>query len=216
MNRGQLKTLIRQFLGTSEDDQAFDDDVLNPIVQQAVDSLLTSIQDANPDYLVRTPVTLRADGGVGHNYTFTTQTVPITDFAKWLEVRYDDEDGSELEERRLEDLRNAGSGCFAITGPDEAPVLVTSPDSPAAALLFFRYGYWPAELASDSSVPTGVPSRFHDVIALEALYAFGLGGEQRLPRELYDRWFDRRNQMLGRVGRRGVSNSRTRIVESYD
>jgi hypothetical protein len=213
VNRGTLKTLIRTYLGTSDDDPAYSDAILNPIVQQAADSLLSSIQDANPDYLVKTPVTLVADTTTSHNYTFATQSPAIADFAKWLEVRYNDEDGAPLSEARLEELRDAGTDFFAITGPDEAPVLVTSKDSPAGTDLYFRYGYWPAELVDDNSVPTGVPSRFHDVVALEALFAFGLGGEQRLPRELYDRWFDRRAQLLSRAGRRGVQNSHSRLVD---
>jgi hypothetical protein len=212
VNRGTLKTQIRTYLGTSDDDPAYSSTILDPIVQQAVDSLLSSIQDANPDYLVKTPVTLVADSTTSHNYTFATQGAPITDFAKWLEVRYDNGDGALLSEARLEELRDAGTDFFAITGPDEAPVLVTSTDSPAGNALYFRYGYWPAALASDSSEPTGVPSRFHDVVALEALFSFGLGGEQRLPRELYDRWFDRRSQLMSRVGRRGVQNSHSRLV----
>ena len=210
-SRGTLRTLIRTFLGTSADDAAFSAAILDPIVQQAVDSLIASIQDANPDYLVKL-VTLVADTTTSHNYTFATQGTPIADFAKWLEVRYDDEDGSQLVEARLEELRDLGTDYFTIKGPDEAPVLVTSADSPAGKSLYFRYAYWPAELVDDNSVPTGIPSRFHDVVALEALFVFGLGGEQRLPRELYDRWFDRRAQLLSRVGRRGTQNSRTRMV----
>ena len=213
MDREDLKNLVRRYLGTSSDDPAYANDVLEPMVQQAIDSLVSSIQDANPDYLVKPPVTLVADTPTSHNYTFATQAAPIVDFAKWLEVRYTDEDGSLLSEARLEDLRDSGTDFFAITGPDEAPVLVTSKDSPAGNALWFRYAYWPAELTVDTDEPDGIPTRFHDVIALECLFVYGLGGEQRLPRELYDRWFDRRAQLMSRVGRRGVQNSRSRLVD---
>lgn len=207
-----IKGWIRRFLGTSDDDPAFDDSVLDPIVQQAVDSLLTAIQDVNPDYLVKPPVLLTADSPTSHNYTFASQSAPITDFAKWLEVRYTDEDGAQLDEARLEELASFGGDFFAITGPDEAPILVTSSDTEAGTGLWLRYAYWPAVLAGDSSQPTGISSRFHDVVALEALFAFGLGGEQRLPPELRERWFDRRGQLLARAGRRGTGVSRTKLV----
>jgi hypothetical protein len=212
VNRGTLKTLIRTYLFTSDDDPAYSDTVLDPIAQQAYDSVLSDINQAKPDYLSKT-VTLAADSSASHDYIFATQAVPIDDFASWLEVRYTDEDGTALEEARLEELRGAGSDFFAITGPDEAPVLTTSKDSPAGTPLFFRYGYWPADFVDDSSTLAGVPVKYHDVVALEALFAYGLGGEQRLPPELFNRWRDRKAQMLARVGRRGVQNSRSRLVD---
>lgn len=209
-NRGQLKTLIRQYLGTSDDDPAYDVTVLDSVVQQARDSVIGAIRQANPDYLSKS-VTLLADTPTGHTYTFSTQVPAITDFNGFLEVRYKDEDGVELEEARLEELRDRGGDYFCMTGPDEAPVLRTSPDSPAGENLFLRYSYWPADFSSDSSLPTGVPSHYHDVVALESLFAYGYGGEQRLPPELRVRWMDRKNEMLAVVGRRGVKPSRSRV-----
>lgn len=210
--RATLKTLIWGLLGTTSDDPAYSDTILDPLVQQAVDSLLHDIQEANPDYL-STSVTLAADSTSSHLYTFSTQASPVTDFARVIEVRYTDSAGTELAPCRREELRDAGTGFYALIGPDEAPVLHTSPDSTAGAALYFLYGYWPAVLASDSSEPTGIPSRFQDVVAYEtAAIAFGLGGEQRMPDEIARRWRDRRGQLLKRVGQRSVWPSRSRLV----
>lgn len=215
-SRGTIKTSILRFLGTESDDPAYDDDVLDPIVQEAVDSLRTDIDLANPGYNA-TEVTLTADSSTSRNYTFATQSTPITDFSRWLEVRWTDEDGLLLDECRLDELRDAGSDHFAIIGIDSAPTLKVSKDSEAGQDVWLRYTAWGADLASDSSVPGGIPLRFHDVIALEALYVFGLGGEERLPPELYTRWVDRRAQLMAHVGKRGVQPSRTRIyADAFD
>lgn len=194
-------------LAIDADDPAFDDAVLNPLVQEAVDSIVTDINIQNPGYHSAT-VTLT---GAAHSYVFATQSSPLTNFARWLEVRWTDEDGLELHETRLEELRDAGADHFAVTGIDAAATLVTSKDSAAGKNVWMRYTAWPAELSSDSDVPAGIPARFHDVIALEAAYAFSFGGEQRTPAELRARWMDRRGQLMHHVGKRGVQASRTRI-----
>lgn len=215
LTRTEIRALIIAMLGTSSDDPQFSSTILNPIIQQAANSLYSAIQLANRSYL-STTVTLVPDSTTGHTYTFALQSPAITDFAAWLEVRYGDQDGGALEEGRAESLKDMGVDSFAITGPDDTPVLVTSPDSPAGEDLFFRYAQWPADFSGDTSVPSAIPSRFHDVVALEALFAFGLGGEQRCPPELRERWKDRRAELLTRVGRRGVANSTTRIVEGVE
>lgn len=213
---GTLKTIIRDLLGTSSDDPAYSSTILDPQVQDAYDSLLSQILRANPDYLTKT-VTLEADSATSHNYTFSAQDTPVTDFAGWLEVRWTDEDGALLRECRYDELRNAGTDYFTITGPDDTPVLRTSKDSEAGTDLYFKYRYWPAEFEDDNSVPSAIPARFHMVVALECLFtAYGAGGEQRLPRELYQRWQDRRGDLLAHVGRRGVQNSRTRLDPTMD
>ena len=209
-SRSTLRTWIRTLLGADADDPAFSDDVLNPIVQQAADSIVSAILRTNPGYLSKT-ATLLPDAGSRRTYTFATQSTPVTDFGHWLEVRYDNDDGLQLTEARLDELRDAGPDYFAITGPDEAAVLVTSPGSRGAAPIWIRYGYWPAPMTDDNAAPGGIPERFHDVVALEALFAFGLGGEQAKPRELHDRWIDRKAELLAHVSRRGVQPSRTRV-----
>ncbi|KKL98193.1 hypothetical protein LCGC14_1826830, partial [marine sediment metagenome] len=206
---------IRVFLATPTDDPAYSDTILNPIVQEAVDSLLTDINEQNPSYN-STTVTLAADSSSGRVYTFASQSTPITDFARWLEIRRTDSDGLELIEVRYDELRAAGADHFVITGVDSAPVLETSFDSTAGTAIWLRYTKWFADMTDDNDVPSGIPLKFHDVIALEALFAFGLGGEQRLPPDLRNRWFDRRNQLIHHVGRRGSQVTRTRLYsDSY-
>ncbi len=208
--RSTIVTSIRRFLDTPSDDPAFTATILNPIVQEAVDSLLTDINEQNPGYN-STTVTLAADSSTGRVYTFASQASAITDFARWLEIRWTDSAGLELTEARYDELRAAGQDQFFISGVDSAAVLETSPDSPAGKAIFLRYTQWFADMTADGDVPSGIPLKFHDVIALEALFAFALGGEQRLPRELHNRWFDRRAQLIHHVGRRGTQPSRTRI-----
>lgn len=215
-SRSSIRTRLRRLLSVDSDDPEFDSDVLNEIIQEACDSLVTDINRQNPSYNTTT-VTLEADSSSSHLYTFATQDTPITDFSRWLEVRWTDSEGLELDEVGLQDLRSAGQDHFCITGIDSAPVLQTSPDSSAGTDVWLRYVQWPTALSSDNDVPGGIPLRFHDVIALEALYAFALGGEARTPRELYDRWFDRRAQLMSHVGQRGPQNSRTRLyAEAFD
>jgi len=203
--------MLRTLLGTADDDPAFSGTIINPLLQSAYDSLLADIHDANPQYL-STTVTLAADSATSHTYTFATQSSPITDFAKWLEVRWTDAEGRLLTEERLEDLTVSGGDVFALTGVDETPVLHTAQTDTAGEPVWMRYAYWPAAFTEDASEPSGIPLRYHDVVALETLFVYGLGGEQARPRELRDRWQDRRNQMMARIGRRGVQASRTRIV----
>ncbi|KKN06681.1 hypothetical protein LCGC14_1074780 [marine sediment metagenome] len=213
--RSTIVTSIRRFLATPTDDPAYSDTILNPIVQEAVDSLLTDINEQNPSYN-STTVTLAADSSTGRVYTFASQSTPITDFGRWLDIRWTDSDGLVLTEVRYDELRPAGADHFIITGIDSAPTLETSPDSEAGKAIWLRYTQWFADMSDDNDVPSGIPLKFHDVIALEALFAFALGGEQRLPPELRNRWFDRRNQLIHHIGRRGSQVARTRLYsDSY-
>ena len=213
-SRSTIVTSIRRLLGTADDDPAYTDTILNPIVQAAADSLLTDINEQNPGYN-STTVTLKADSSTSNLYTFASQSTPITDFARWLEIRWTDSAGLELIEARYDELRAAGQDHFFISGIDSAPVLETSPDSSAGKDIFLRYTKWFADMTADNDVPKGIPLKFHDVIPLEAIFAFALGGEQRVPPDLYNRWFDRRAQLIHHVGRRGSQPSRTRIFADY-
>ena len=213
-SRSTIVTGIRRLLGTKSDDPAYTDTILNPIVQQAVDSLLTDINEQNPGYN-STTVTLTADSTTSHFYTFSSQSTAITDFARWLEIRWTDSAGLELTEARYDELRAAGQDYFFISGIDSAPVLETSPDSSAGKDIFLRYTKWFADMTADANVPSGIPLKFHDVIEFEAAFVFALGGEQRIPRDIKDRWFDRRAQLIHHVGRRGSQPSRTRIFADY-
>lgn len=211
MTRGELATRVRQFLGTAEDDPQFSGTVLNPILQDAYWAILEDIRLLNPGYL-QTTVTLTADSATSRLYTFSTQAAPITDFAGWLDVRWTDGDGVPLREVRYDELRNADADAFALSGQDETAVLTVSPLADAGQPLWLVYSPWPAAWTTDSNTPSLIPVRYHDVLALEALYAFGLGGEQRLPPELYTRWTDRRSQLLESVAKRGVQPSTMRVV----
>ncbi len=208
--RSAIVTSIRRFLSAKSDDPEYTDTILNPIVQEAVDSLLTDINIQNPGYN-STTVTLAADSTTSRQYTFSSQSSPITDFARWSEVRWTDSKGLHLIEARYDELRDAGRDHFFISGIDSAPTLETSPDSMAGTAIFLRYTQWFADMTGDSDVPSGIPLKFHDVIPLEALFAFALGGEQRIPSNLENRWFNRRNQLIHHVGQRGVQPSQTRV-----
>jgi hypothetical protein len=215
-SRGSIKASIRRLLGTESDDPAYDDDVLNPVVQEAVDSLLADINIQNAGYF-STTVTLSADSSTSRTYTFATQAPAITNFARWLEVRWTDPDGLVLDEVRYDELRAAGADHFTLTGTDDAPTLETSKDSTAGMAVWLRYTKWADLLTDDNSVPAGIPLRFHDLIALEAIFAFELGGEQGVPAGLHRRWMDRRGQLMHHVGKRGVQPSRTRIyADQFD
>ncbi len=215
-SRSTIVTSIRRLLLTNADDPAYTAAILNPIVQEAADSLVTDINIQNPAYN-STTVTLAADSSSGRVYTFATQSTALTDFARWLEVRWTDIDGLALIEAPLDGLRQAGADHFAIRGIDSAGVLETSKDSQTGTDIFFRYTQWPTDLSADASVPGGIPLHFHDVIALEALYAFELGGESRTPAHLFARWEKRRGQLIHHVGKRGVQPSRTRLyAEAFD
>ena len=210
-SRATIRGWIRNLLGTTSDDPFFKASTLDPIIQQACDALVTAISEENPDYLVKPPVTLTAQSATSHSYDFAQ--LQITDFAKVLELRYTDEDGAELMEARLEELRDAGADYYAITGDDEHAVLQTSKATEAGTALWMRYRYWPADMDDDADSPEGIPTKFHDVVALEALFAFGLGGEQRLPPELHARWIDRRAQLFQHVKSRSTVPRRTRLLQ---
>lgn len=214
--RATAKTLIRNLLGTTVDDPLYGDStpgvspLLDPILQQVVDALVGEIHQANEGFLSKS-VTLTPDSPSSRLYTFATQAAPITDFAKWLEVRFTDSDGAELEEVRLDELHDAGADFFTITGADESAVLQASPDTGAGGNLWMRYAYWPADMVNDASLILGVPQKFHDVVELESLFVFGIGGESRWPDELRERWTNRRAALFAHVTKRGRQPARTRL-----
>lgn len=210
MNLGELRTTALVYLGTSSDDPAFPAATLNLLAQQAYDQFIADMLDSNPGYL-STTVTLQPDSSTALTYTFSAQSPPITDYHKWLEVRYTDQRGARLIEVRPEELDTTTAGTFALTGPDDTPVLTLGLQSQTNTNLFFRYAYWPAALVTDTDVPVGVPTRYHDVIALRmAELGFALGGETVFPPNLSILLMNRQASLLATVGRRGVQASRTR------
>lgn len=209
MDRQTIRGLMYAWLGTTEDDPSFPATLLDPAIQQSYDSLVEEIRQADPDYLVE-EVTLAAVDATSHRYLLEAQAAR---FSSWIDIRYDDEDGLQLQQCRYADLPDTGSGFFALSGPDGATILRTSKDTEAGKPLWLRYASWPVELAADIDVPSLVPARFHDVIGLEALFVFGVGGEQKFPDDLKDRWRKRRAQLLDHVSRRGPTPSSTRIID---
>ena len=209
-DRATIKTSALRFLGAKSDDPFYSDTILDPIVQEAVDSLLTDINEQNPDYN-QTVVTLTAASTTSNLYALATQSPAVTDFSAWRQIRALDDTGIILHEVRYDELREAGVDHFALSGIDSAVIIETSSGTPKGQDLWMRYTIMPAVLTVDGDVPGGIPLRFHDVIALEMLFAFALGGEQALPRDLHNRWFDRRNQLMRHVGQRGAQPSRTRM-----
>lgn len=214
--RAQVKLWIRNWLGTGADDPVYGDTaagispLLDPAVQQVVDQLIDEIHLQNPHYLSKF-ASLTPLSTTSHLYNLVTQAVPILDFSHWLELRVTDESGSPFEEARLDELLSAGSGFFCVTGPDEAAVIQTSADTAAGLPLWLRYGYWPADLVDDTTVIPGIPAHYHDVVALETLFVFAVGGESRWPDELRERRRDRHAALIAHVGKRGIQQSRTRL-----
>lgn len=214
--RGQVKLWVRNWLGTGADDPVYGDTaagispLLDPAVQQVVDQLIDEIHVANAHYLSKFAV-LAAQTTTSRLYPLASQTVPITDFAHWLELRVTDEVGSEFEEAKIDELTAAGSGFFCVTGPDDAAVVQTSADTDAGIPLWLRYAYWPPDLADDTTVIPGIPARFHDVVALECLFVFAVGGESRWPEELRERRTNRHAALIAHVTKRGIQPNRTRL-----
>ena len=210
-SRGTIKTWIRAMLGLQSDDPLADDAVLDPIVQQAVDSLVAALMRAAPDaFTASVSVPLSS---TSHTYLVGAAANGVLDQVR--AVRLTDADGARLAPCSRDDLEDVGSGYYALEGTGAATLLVTSEATEEASAVLVRYTAYPDELADDGTEVTGVPERFHDVVALEALFAFALGAEQRRPPELGQRWLDRRGQMLASASRPSAGPpSRTRLVVS--
>lgn len=210
MTLADLRTLALVYLGTASDDPAYPTATLNLLAQQAYSQVVADMLDSNPGYL-STTVTLTADSATARTYTFSTQSPPITNYHKWLEVRWDQQQGGRLTEVRPEELDRNAATCFALTGPDDTPVLTLGQQSLVGHTLFFRYAYWPPALTVDTDVPVGVPSAYHDVLAFRmAQLGAGLGAEGAMTPAMVQLASDRLASLLATVGRRGVQASRTR------
>jgi len=215
--RSEIKADIRALLGTTIDDPLYGDTAgaglsptLDPIVQEAVDSLIEDIYASVPAYAPKVAV-LAASATTDRTYPLVSQTPPIADFSHWLKVRFDNEDGGELDECAWDQLGDVGFGFFAVVGADEQAVIETSRATDAGHPLWLQYGFRPADLANDAAQIPLIPRKYHYVVALEALFAFELGAESVLPPELRQRWITRRAALLARVGKRGPKPRRTRL-----
>jgi len=221
-----LRANLLLYLATTTDDPLYTTAVCNGFLRDAHHNLLHEIHTTNRAYLAK-DVLLTPDSTTTQpwsttpvlQYTLNLQNPAITDFAYWIELRKTNDDGDLLQECRLEDFRDAGNGYFAVEGPDDAAVIRLSKDTEQGINVYLKYGYWPLDMQLDTDAPNGLPVQYHDVVALEAAFIFGLGGESELPPELKTRWFDRRSALLNHVGKRGVWPSRTKVdpygVEQY-
>src|SRR6266850_2475942 len=221
-----LRANLLIYLATTTDDPLFTSAVLNGFLKDAHHSLVDEIHRTNRDYLYK-DVLLTPDVNTTQvwssapvlSYTFATQSPAITDFAYWIELRKTNDDGDLLREIDLESLRDAGNGFFAISGTDDNPTLRLSKDTEQGINVYMKYGYWPLDMQFDTDAPLGIPVQYHDLLPLEALFSFALGGEGQRPPELQQRYLDRRSALFAHVGKRGTQVHRTKVdpfsVETY-
>ena len=213
-----MRNILLTYLVTTADDPLYTPTVLNQVLADAYNGLIAEIHSRNRGYLYK-DVLLTPDATTTQpwstqpveSYTLATQSPAITDYAYWIELRKTNDDGDLLKECRLEDLRDAGNGFFAVAGPDDSPVIRLSKDTELGLNLYLKYGYWPAQLAQDTDVPSAIPLRYQDVVPLEACFAFGLGGESAFPPDLRQRWVDRRAMLMARISRQGTWPGRTKV-----
>jgi len=225
-SRAVLRATLLQFLSTTTDDPLFTPAVLNGFLEDAHHSLVDEMHRVNRSYLVKdvllipdattTPVWSSAPV---LQFTLATQNPAITDFAYWVELRKTNDDGDLLRECPIESLRDAGNGYFAVQGPDDLAVIRLSKDTEQGINVYLKYGYWPPDMQLDTDAPQGIPAQYHDLLPLEALFSFALGGESEVPKELMQRWIDRKSALLAHVSKRGTQVGQTKIdpwsVEQY-
>lgn len=202
--RAALKLQLRAMVGLASDDPLASDTVFNPIINQAYQSVVAECAEAAPDALSTT-------GTV----TLTNGSGPTpADVYQIRAVRLVNSQGADLDRCPFAELELL-SGAYAVTGV-EAPFTVHVTDDVTDGTLWLAYtqGAPAEELADDGDIPALLPAAFHDVIALEAGFAAELGGEQRRPPELKQRWQDRKARLFAhllKVGGPGPA-SRTRMV----
>lgn len=191
-----MRTYLRAMLGVEDNDKLYTSARLNLFLEQAHAGLVADVRKVAPTYYAAV-VTL-TESGAGHTYNLVSQAGT---FAEVLEVRVANASGQELSQVRLEDLNAAAGNRYAISGQDAAVVITTSADVPANSALYLRYSYWPSALTSDID-PPGIPEKFHEIVPLEALFTFELGGEAALPTTLKERWSARKLAFMVHVAER--------------
>lgn len=213
-----LRAQLLLYLATTTDDPLYTSAVCNGFLKDAHHSLIDEIHRTNRNYLTK-DVLLLPDANTTPvwssapvlSFTFATQTPAVTDFAYWLELRKTNDDGDLLRECPVENLRDAGNGFFAFSGTDDTPVLRLSKDTEQPINVYLKYGYWPLDMQLDTDAPQGIPVQYHDLLPLEALFAFALGGESEVPKDLRIRWNDRKSALIAHVGKRGTQVSQTKL-----
>jgi hypothetical protein len=221
-----MRAQLLVYLATTTDDPLFTTAVCNGFLKDVHHALVDEIHRLNRSYLVK-DVLLTPDATTTQSwstapvlqYTLATQSPAITDFAYWVELRKTNDDGDLLQEAPLESLRDAGNGYFAVQFTDDSAVIRLSKDTEQGINVYMKYGYWPLDMQLDTDAPGGIPVQYHDVLPLEACFAFGLGGESSFPPELRAQWLDRKAALRAHVGKRGTWPSRTKVdpyaVEQY-
>jgi len=202
--RSELKAQLRAMLGLSSDDPLASDVVLNPILNWAYQGVVAEIADLAPD-------ALWASGTIALTALSGSTVAGVYQIRS---LRDTDAEGTDLVRVPRSELPMA-SNAYALTGV-EAPFTVRVSADVTTSTLYYDYtqAAGGSDLIADSTVPALVPTRFHDVIALEALFSAELGGEQTRPAALRQRHQDRKAQLfayLVRVAGPGTA-SRTRMV----
>lgn len=217
-NRSHLRSLMRTWLGVRDDDRYYTDDRLNQLLQSAHASLLSDIAEVNPSYF-SVVTTLVAEGSTGddaHRYVFASQSSPITDFAKWEEVRVEDYEGVQMAQVRANELFVTGAYAFTLEqDKTDGLTLRTSPHAEDGVDVWMRYSYWPEAMTDDDDTPGGIPTEYIDIVAMEAVFSLP-GVVERTSPILSQRWVDRRGQMMFRIGKLGADSSRVRNVEDNE
>lgn len=220
VSRLGMRQLVRGWLGLEDTDPQLTDGRLNLLLIQAHHALIEDIQDANPSYFTDTTTLTALSDNV---YTLPVAGYKTANgFARALEVRYTDAEGSELTETRADQLKSSGQGMYAIVQPpDAAPPtstvtlqLHTSQSTDSTIDLWLRYVYYPRDFDEEyeNTTPDGIPHHFVDVLALEALQLTGANANPALR----ERWIDRRAQLISRVGRLSKDPMRQRLVKPFD
>lgn len=206
-DRSALRTKVFTYLGTRSTDPFYKNEDgssrIDGLLQDAYNAIVSDILLTNPEYLQKVETLTSAD----HTYALPA------DFAGWIDVRLNTSTGTPLTQCDMEFLPSTFGTEFAISGPDQDAVLTTSGGVEAGVDLYLLYRYWPLDWTQDTDSPDVVPSKFHDVVALDAAeVAFALGGEQVMPPKLVALKEDRRASLLLHVGRRGVQATTARGV----
>lgn len=211
MNRPALRDSIYTYLGTTSGDPAFTPARLNLLIQNALNELYADFPEST---LVKV-TTLTPDSTDGSRYTFSAQPAPILDFAKAEEVRMQSASGRQLREVPYGQRQAFGAGGYSILGDDTDAVLILSPGTTEGGPLHFVYSYWPAPWTTENTECPGIPSRFHDVVALEAAkQAYAIGNEQSWPNIYEALRFDRRAQLHTYLGNRSRDLTLRRFTEN--
>lgn len=203
-----LRDMTYAYLGTTSSNQQLTIARVDRWLNDAYNAL---VEDLPGSFLIST-ATLTADSSTSRTYTLTSQATPITDWRQFREVRLTNNEGVILLPVDYDQLRILQGDTYSVRGNDHALIVETSPGQPAGSALWVVYSTWPAEMSATSDIPSAIPYRYHDLIALGAAeLGFASGGEGRFPAEYAARKQDRYAQFLDHVTRRGTDAPNLRL-----